>query len=146
VSAAAAWMLDFGAGCLGAVGAREQMHLVHQPKVHAVPSAPGYCRHIFLLGDLCLPVLDVSALVQGTLARPQGLLGIYGYYGADGQSVELGALWLAAPPRSIRVEDAESAELPGPAWHGIAHACFTHQGVATPVLDLSRVFAPSLPD
>jgi hypothetical protein len=140
--AAAAWLLDIGAGRLAAVGAREQLHLVHQPKVYAVPSAPRHCRHVLLLGEQCIPVLDVLARVCGHAAPQGGLLGIYGYPGDDAQTVALGALWLSAPPRSIRVEDAAASDLPDPAtaWAGVAHACFARDGQAVPILDLARLF------
>ncbi len=140
---AAAWLLDLGGGRSAAVGAREQLHLVHAPRVHEVPSAPRWCRQVLILGDRCIPVFDVSILIgAGGDAHSRSLLGIYGYSSDAAVDVALGALWLSGAPRMVQVDDAAACELPEPAaaWAAVAHACFAHEGYAVPILDLGAIF------
>jgi chemotaxis signal transduction protein len=140
---AAAWLLDLDGGCSAAVGAREQLHLVHAPRVHEVPSAPRWCRHVLILGDRCIPVFDVSILLGAAAgAHSRKLLGIYGYSSDAAVDVALGALWLGGPPRMVQVDDDAACPLPEPAaaWGTVAHSCFTHEGRAVPILDLGAIF------
>ena len=65
-----AWVLDLGADRRVAVGAREQIHLLPDPKVHEFPTAPPASRHLLFWNDRVVPVVDVTAkLLSSALSK-----------------------------------------------------------------------------
>ncbi len=140
----AAWLLDLGHGRLAAVGEREQVHLQHEPVLHRVPATLPHAKEIVLWDNRCLPVIDIGVRVDGRASRGAGaLVGVYAYQAAGETKVQFGALSLANPPRRVVLNDPVAAALPQPraGWRDVAISCFEHEGVAIPVLDLTKVFA-----
>lgn len=139
-----AWLLDLGHGRLAAVGEREQIHLQHEPVLHRVPATLPHAKEVAVWDGRCLPVVDIGMRVDGRASRGAGVLvGVYAYRAAGESAAAFGALWLAGPPRRVLLADPVAAALPQPraGWRDVAISCFEHDGVAIPVLDLTKVFA-----
>jgi hypothetical protein len=146
-----AWLLDLGADRRAAVAFGEQLHLIHQPEVFAVATAPAHCAQVLFIGARCVPVFDPLRWFDAGAGEPAGAprcAGVYQYRPVGQATVDLGAIWLAAPPRRIEVEDSMSAALPHAEterWRAIAHGCVADAQGLVPILDLARVFAPQRP-
>jgi hypothetical protein len=150
MSRASAWVLNLGQ-CRVAVGVREQVHLMLEPKAAEVAATPAHCRHVIFWSGRCVPVMDLVRWI-----RPNALsaatnhhrhLGVYAYRSSVEAGVEFGALWLARPPQRVEVDDADSTALPAAdraRWSRIASACFADAAGAVPVLDLGRIFSGAL--
>lgn len=142
-----AWLLHLGADRVAAVGWADQVHLVYEPELHAVPAAPAHCDQALFLGQRCVPVFDPRRWFEGG-ARGAGFgrcIGVYQFARKAGGDLALGAIWLDAPPRRIEVDDTMGAELPrtdAARWAPIAAACFDDGVRRVPVLDLPRLFGP----
>ncbi|HLP96927.1 MAG TPA: chemotaxis protein CheW [Sideroxyarcus sp.] len=139
-----AWLLDFGQSFRAAVGKRVMVQIIDDPKLHAVPRTPAYCRSTVLWQGRVLPVMDMAARLGGAPQAPR-LLAIAAYHDQTDKSTRFGALLLDALPAAIVVGDAKSCPLPeqSTAWDNLSLSCFEYQGAAVPVLHLARVFAHS---
>lgn len=138
-----AWILDFGAGRRAALAQRQQLHLVHAPQVQPLAFAPDCARDLLLWNGRCLPVLDFGAWYGTGSTAARDLLGVYAYHDEAGGSHRLGALWLAAPPLRVEVDDAQACDLPPPCegWRGFSLGCFRDERFgAVPIIDLARIF------
>jgi hypothetical protein len=143
-----AWLLDLGAGRRAAVGWGEQLHLIHQPEVATVATAPPHCEQVVFVGQRCVPVFDPLRWFDAgaSEAGAPRCIGIYQFKPASRAEVDLGAIWLAAPPRRIEVDDSMAAALPTretERWRAIAQACIADAQGPVPILDLAHVFAPA---
>jgi len=145
---APAWLLDVGGGCRAAVGLRQQVHLMHDPEVAAVPASPWHCTQVVFFGGRCVPVFDIGRwLGRDDAAGSRRYLGIYAFAAGPGHAPGFGALWLQAAPKRITVDDRQACPLPDQCterWASIAHSCFADDSGAVPVLDLHRMFASAL--
>jgi hypothetical protein len=144
VSSLSAWVLDFGQGRRAAVAQRQQLHLMYAPQVQPMPLAPVGARDLFLWNERCLPVLDFGAWHGESPTSARGLLGVYAYHETDGGAVEMGALWLAAPPLRVDVDDTRACDLPDSlqSWRRFSLSCFRDGRFGpVPIVDLGRIFA-----
>jgi hypothetical protein len=136
-----AWILDFGARRRVAVGSREQIHLLTSPLAHELPAAPPACRHLLFWNGRVVPVLDLGLAISGVPSEGgRQLLGIYAY--ARGAQHDVGAIWLAVPPRLVRVDDSMACALPVE-WQrrsGYVLSCIKLDGQPVPILDLTAWF------
>jgi chemotaxis signal transduction protein len=147
MGSAQAWVLDFGTGTSAAVGALEMVHvLTEQPRVFEIPRSPSHVRCVCLWQDRVVPLLDVRQRVDGApTPSAKGHAAIVRYRPRPGEPLELGALRLAAVPRSVLVSDEQACDLPPEtgAWRGVALSCFAHDDRPVPILDLARLFSPA---
>ena len=143
-----AWLLDFGARQMAAVGLREVLHVAFEPQLARIPQSPPHCSRIVVVEGQILPAWDVAAwLGVGDPGRIDPLCAVVAYRAARSAQVELGALLLAGPPRRIEVGDEDSCELPAGSaarWRAISSACVGHGGRALPILDLAFMFSDAL--
>lgn len=141
-----AWLLDFGAGRFAAVPYRQQLQLLHQPAVQALAFAPAQATQVLIWSEHCVPVLNFGLWCAQVATAQGGVLGLYAYAPAPGAAHRLGALWLAAPPTVVRVDDAQACELPPErqAWRAASVACWKDERVGpVPILDLAVLFEPA---
>lgn len=139
-----AWLLNFGDGELAAVGERELIHLVSQPKLFEVPRAPGHCSRVLLWQNRTLPVWDMLAwLKPDSAAKDASLAAVVGYQSRRRQAPQFGAMMLVEPPSRIEVANSQACELPReqPAWGEIASSCFCHLDRPMAVLDIPLIFS-----
>ncbi len=138
-----AWLLDFGQELRGAVATRVLLHLLHSPKVFAVPCTPSYCRLAVFWQDRLLPVMDMAARL-GAAPQEPSLLAITCYMDPAESAPRFAALALSAAPVPVAVSDDALCTLPKqPAgWSRLALSCFEHDGRPVPILHLGRIFGP----
>jgi hypothetical protein len=144
-----AWLLDLGAGCRAAVGGRELTHLFYAPQSHLVPKTPPHANRVLPWQERLLPMLDLAGWLTGKPGTDNRLVaGVFAYQHERGAAPRYGALWLAAPPTRLNVEDGQACELPQPAtaWKRLAMSCFMHEGLPVPILDLRRLYGAVLSD
>jgi len=116
--------------------------------VERVPGTAAHCCHVLRFDGACVPVMDLGRWLDGDASGTGigkaggGLVGVYGYKRRIGADFGYGALWLAAPPQRVDVDDLMAAALPRPdaRWAGVACACFADTMGAVPVLDLAALF------
>jgi chemotaxis signal transduction protein len=125
---------------------REQIHLSPEPLVHRLPTAPACCCHLLFWNGRVVPVVDIAIALDGSGAHSaRKLVGIYAFqHGAA--APEFGGLWLAAPPRQVKVDDSMACPLPA-SWHleeESALSCFALDGQPIPILDLEALFSGTL--
>jgi hypothetical protein len=139
-----AWVLDLGGERRLAVALRQQLQLMHDPSTQLLAFAPPAANRLVLWNGQCVPVIDFGAWELGApTPRPgqPGLLGIYACGEGRHDAPRFGALWLAAPPVRVEVDDADACELPPRHAHWHAVACFRDPRFgAVPIVDLSRIF------
>ena len=137
-----AWLLDFGQSCRAAVGTRTLLQIIDNPIQHSLPCTPPYCSSVLLWQDRLLPVMDLPALLGG-LPLPPRYIAVVAYQDRLHESVRFGALQLDALPVAVAVSDEQACPLPEQpsGWSKFAISCFSHQGVAIPVLHPGRIFA-----
>ena len=148
MSTGGAWLLEFGAGQAGVIGERQMLHLLPVPlSLHAVPASPFFCRHVVLWEQQPIPVLDMSAWLEG---RPTGeeaaVVAITAFStGATRENLK-GALTLSAIPRRIVVSDDQACALPAElaGWREIALSCIEHETRPLPVMNLAHAFSGAL--
>ena len=141
-----AWLLELGAGYRAAVGGRELVHLLYAPASYPVPRTPTHARRVLHWQGHLLPVLDLASRLGGEAnVSDQLIAGVFAYQGKRGGPAQYGAIWLAAPPARVDVEDSQASDLPEPvsAWEAIAISCFAHEGASVPILDLRRLYGAS---
>lgn len=137
-----AWLLDFGDEMRAAVGERELLHLVSQPRLLTVPMAPLHCRSVLAWQKHLLPVWDVRTwLGKRSEHAGETLAAVVGYQSRARQTPMFGVLALSGPPRRVHVKDADACDLPdGRQWQAIARSCFRHGQQPVPILDLATMF------
>lgn len=142
-----AWVLNLGGSQLAAVGARQMLHVIETPRLLEIPETPPHCRQVLIWEDNLLPVMDLRAwLGLADAAGAPAFAGITAYQEHPGAPARSGALFLAAMPTRIQVDDEHACELPEqPAgWQHLALSCFMHQGQAVPILNLTYIFSNAL--
>ncbi len=144
MSAAGAWLLEFGDGVRAAIGERELFHILYRPTLHALPRAPAHCSRLIEWEGRMLPLWDLHRRLNREAAPAAAeLVAIVGYRGSDGSTV-FAAFGITVPPQRIGVDDADACDLPvdRPAWRALTKSCFSHSDAAVPVLDLASMFTP----
>jgi hypothetical protein len=138
-----AWLLELGAGYRAAAGERELVHLLYAPASYPVPRTPAYARRVLHWQERLLPVLDLATRLGGeTCVSDHLIAGVFAYQDKRGAPPQYGALWLAAPPKRVDVEDPQACELAEPVtvWQSLAISCFAYEAKPVPILDLRRLF------
>lgn len=138
-----AWLLNFGHDLRAAVGARVLLHVIDNPKLHAVPCTPAYCHNVISWQGQLLPALDMASLLDDIPQAPL-LLAIAAYQDHSENVTRFGALLISTPPTAISVGDTQSCPLPDQAksWNKYALSCFDYEDAAIPILNLARIFSP----
>jgi chemotaxis signal transduction protein len=138
-----AWILDIGEHLKAAVGGRELLHLIDQPKTLSVPCTPSYCKRVIAWQGRLLAVMDMTARLTGKEQQAK-FVAVVAYQFQKGDYPEFGALLLLSPPVKVTVSDEDVCHLPenNSNWKAVAISCFTHEGEAIPVLDLRKIFQP----
>lgn len=142
MAASPAWLLRFEGGHRAALGPLEVVHvLTGDTPRFAVPGTPATSRQVVLWQDRPLPVMDLSAWVDGHASTGAPVVGVVAYAGPTG--VEHGALLLDGLPRQVQVDDGQALapeDLPS-RWAAIAHSAYRDAEGPVPVLDLARLFS-----
>jgi chemotaxis signal transduction protein len=143
MSTASAWLIGFGKKRLAAIGERELLHIVYQPRLYRVPQAYAYCDRVMVWEGQFLPVWDlVTWFKWKKIAHGSNLVAVVGYTAMDTGLMHRGAISIAAPPKRISVHDEDACALPDDSsrWEAISTSCFFHEATRVPTLDLTRMF------
>lgn len=133
--------MDFGKKRLAAIGERELLHIVYQPRLHRLPQAESHCDRVMAWEGGFLPVWDLAGWFHWKqAASSSSLIAVVGYASADTGRVQRGALSIPVPPKRISVRDEDAAALPDHRWERIANSCFLHEAIRVPTLDLVAMF------
>ncbi len=143
-----AWLLELAGGHAGVIGERQMLHLLPAPfSLREIPASPLFCRHVVVWEQEPIPVMDLSAWLDGAPVRDDPAVVAIAEF-ASGVSGEnrRGALVLNAIPRRIVVTDDLACELPTDlvGWREIALACIEHETRSLPIMNLSYVFSGAL--
>jgi chemotaxis signal transduction protein len=139
-----AWELSLGDGLHAAVGEREMLHVIDEPRLFDIPTAPPFCRQVLIWQGLALPVMDLAVLLQGqSTPRARSFVGIVAYQESPGKPPEYGAVMLSDIPNRVLVHDDQSCPLPQQpvGWKNLAIACYDDGKNVIPILDLYFVFS-----
>jgi len=138
-----AWVLDFGKGLRAAVGHHEMWQVLISPKLFDVPCTPFHCGEVLIFQNRILPVLSVSRLFEREKTRQSQVVGIAIYQDDPAHPIHYGGLHLAVMPQSIYVSDDQACDLPESqeCWEPLAVSCFSHEGLAIPIIDLASLFS-----
>ncbi len=140
-----AWLLDFGKGLQAAVGHHEMWQVLISPVLFEIPRTTPYCNEVFIFQDRILPVLDISVLLECEKMEYQSskVVGIALYQDDPSHPIHYAGLHLATTPQSIYVSDKQICELPDyqQYWKPLTLCCFSHDGVAVPIIDLGYLFS-----
>ncbi len=143
-----AWLLEFGSGQAGVIGERQMLHLLPAPlSLHAVPASPFFCRHVVLWEQEPIPVMDVSAWLEGRpIAGEPAVVAIAAFSSRTTGENSKGALMLSAIPHRIVVSDTQACDLPPEltGWREIALSCVEHETRPLPVVNLAYAFSGAL--
>lgn len=145
MATAPAWLLDFGKGQFAAVGERELLHIVYQPRLHRVPQADAHCDRVMAWEGGFLPVWDLVAWFKWTkIADGSGLAAVVGYADEDSGRTLRGVICIDLPPKRVNVNDEDACALPDTRWERLATSCFLYETVRVPTLDLTAMFRAPL--
>ncbi|MDM8557265.1 hypothetical protein [Candidatus Parabeggiatoa sp. HSG14] len=142
-----AWLLDFGSGLQAAVGHHEMLQVLISPTLFDIPCVSPYCNEVLIHEERILPVLDVSSMLlekQQVTSPPTGyVIGISLYQDDPTHPIHYGGLHLATTPQSIYVSDNQACDILAHQeyWKPLALSCFSHEGVAIPVIDMAYLFS-----
>ncbi len=140
-----AWRLELGGGHAGLIGERQMLHLLPAPlSLHEVPASPFFCRHVVVWEQEPIPVMDLSAWLEGRPVREgPGVVAIAAFASDTSGENRRGALMLSAIPRRIVVTDGLACDLPPDlvGWREIALSCIEHEARPIPVMNLTYVFS-----
>jgi hypothetical protein len=141
MATATAWLMDFGKGRVGAVGERELLHIVYQPRLHRLPQANPHCDRVLAWESGFVPVWDFAAWFQSKQTETRaGLIALVGYTTRDTGQMRRGALGIVVPPKRISVRDEDACSLPDDRWQSVATSCFLYEKSRIPTLDLIAMF------
>jgi hypothetical protein len=145
MATAPAWLLDFGKGQLAAVGERELLHIVYQPRLHRVPQADAHCDRVMAWEGGFLPVWNLAAWFKWTkTADSSGLAAVVGYADEDSGRTLRGVICIDLPPKRVNVRDEDACALSDTHWERLATSCFLYEMVRVPTLDLTAMFRAPL--
>lgn len=139
-----AWLLPIGGGMTVALGQSELKYLEQIESPVVVPGLPAYSEQGFIWREQFIPIINLQQLItrRRTPLPDEQLVAIVAYQPDTSAELQLGALALSDLP-SLTDIDPEQAQplgvLPRP-WHPLAHAAFSLDKQACPVLDLVRLF------
>ncbi len=140
-----AWVLNLGGGHSMAIGEREMIHLVDQPRLESIPHTPAHCHDVVLWEGEILPVMDMASWLGLDEGRRESVC-VVAWQPRPDVRPGIGALVFSGMPLRVLVDDDQACDLPEtPAgWGRVAQACFTHEGRPVPILDLAFVFSGAL--
>ncbi len=145
MSTMGAWLLEFGGGHTGVIGERQMLHLIPAPlSLHEVPASPFFCRHVVVWEQEPIPVMDLSAWLEGGPVRDEpAVVAIAAFASGTRGENRRGALVLSAIPRRIVVTDDLACDLPPDllGWREIALSCVEHETRPVPVMNLTYAFS-----
>ncbi len=145
MSTTGAWMLEFGGRHAGVIGERQMLHLLPAlSSLHEVPASPFFCRHVVVWEDEPIPVMDLSAWLEGRPVREEpAVVAIAAFASGNVGENRRGALMLTAIPRRIVVTDDLVRDLPPDLvrWREIALSCIEHETRPLPIMNLTYVFS-----
>lgn len=139
-----AWLLDFGYHLQAAVGLHEMRQVLIAPELFDVPCTPTYCSEVVLFQQLILPIFDIPRLLIGRqVTTSRHVVGIAVYQEDPNKPLHYGGLHLITTPTSIYVNDDQVCELSSQQqyWEPFAISCFSYQGEAIPIINLSYLFS-----
>lgn len=141
MATATAWLMDFGKGRLAAVGERELLHIVYQPRLHRLPQADPHCDRVLAWEGGFVPVWDFAAWFRSNRTGTRAdLIALVGYTCRNTGQMQRGALGIVVPPKRVDVRDEDACSLPDERWRGVATSCFLHEESRVPTLDLIAMF------
>ena len=119
--------------------------ILERPDLLAVPGAHGFGLGMLKWQDRWISVIDLGALLhakRSVLASARIYVMVVAYQAAPEQPLQYGGIATISLPTTISVADEQQTLLPDDSalWPVIAVSCFTHEGLATPILDTSRLF------
>lgn len=146
MSGVQAWLIELHDGNRVAIGEFEMKHVIPDDvDLYAIPHSPFYCNNVLIWEGSVLPVMDVSAWMNGTATpRNESVFGIVAYRDPLWGETHHGVLQMAGMPRRVGVTDEQACELDDRRWSDIAIACFRETERAIPVLDLAHLFGGGL--
>ena len=145
MATASAWLLDFGKGQFAAVGERELLHIVYQPRLHRVPQADAHCDCVMAWEGDFLPVWNLAAWFKcSKTTGSSGLAAVVGYADEDSGRTLRGVICIDLPPKRVNVRDEDACALPDTRWERLATSCFLYETVRVPTLDLAAMFRARL--
>ena len=148
MSTKGAWLLDFGGRHEGVVSERQMLHLLPAPfSLHDVPASPSFCRQVLVWQQEPIPVMDISAWLEGRPARNDpAVVAITAFSTGTTGEGRRAALMLSGIPRRIVVTDEQACDLPADlgVWRQIALSCFEYEGRPVPVVNLAHAFSGAM--
>ena len=113
MSTTGAWLLELGGRHMGVIGQKQMLHLLPAPlSLHEVPASPLFCRHVVVWEQEPIPVMDLSAWLEGGPARDDpAVVAVAAFASGTGGENRRGALMLSAIPRRIVVTDDLACDL-----------------------------------
>lgn len=144
-SSVQAWLLEFAHNQIAAVGLHELVEVLSRPRLYHVPMATARCHQVLVWRDEILPVVNFGAArgIEPDDAITGGAVtAIAAYQTAPGEPLRHGALELNVMPKTVTVADNMACALPDTSSpiNELAVSCFSHDNVAVPIIDLTRVF------
>ncbi len=142
---ASACLLEYAPGVMVALPIHAGVELVEQPSVVPVPGMPSFALGLMAWQGRQLPLIDLQRYLGeegGGECGPSLHVLVVAYQTGAGQALAYGALCAPFLVRMVEVIDRQQCPLPEdrPSWREVSVSCFSEQGKAVPVLDLSRVF------
>ena len=142
-----AWLLQVSAQFQLAVAELEMVEYVIQVKAHPVATAPYYCKHVMYWRNRFIPLLDCHAVVYQAPAPFTGKVGVVAYQTAPKTPLRYVGLQLYDSPATIKVEDKQACAISEALAHfnpAIHRACFSHNKIITPILDIQAICSVQL--
>lgn len=139
-----AWLLHTSAGFHMATGEHELVEVIAAPKAHRIPATPPHCHQVIVWREHLLPLMRPAVLAgrDGGAEQPR-FVAIAAFQEAPGEPLQYGALALAEPPASLRVEPGPASEPPsleGVHWDDLLVSCLEYEGKPVVILDLETLF------
>jgi len=141
-----AWLLDFGADRLAAVGLHELVEVLSRPRLYHVPMASPHCHQVLVWRDEILAVVDFRAVrdpaTAGSPDEGAPVTAIAAYQPSPGEPLRHGAIELDKMPKTLAVDDSMACPLPASGTPLLRYAlsCFAYENLPVPVVDVASVF------
>jgi hypothetical protein len=145
VATAPARLLEFDRRKYVALPVHTALEIVERPEIIPVPGAPYYGLGIMRWQGRVLAAVNLCSLLNafpkpGAPAPCHAL--VVAYQTAPRRPIEYGAIATISLPQAVQVDDGMQCALPvdSDLWPLISLSCFTHAGVAVPVIHTGRLF------
>ena len=135
-----AWLMISSGNKQFAVAEHEMIEYITSPVLHNIPLSPRYNTSIMFWREQILPVFNLGLLPGQVVDAPGNRLSVLAYQTRPREPLKYIGVTLCEAPSRIQVNDNQICELPEQdmnLWQHLTLSCFSHDGIATPILDIT---------